>query len=633
MTGPFVVALADNQNNVVFQLPPPPLPLPQEQPMIIHLSNTNITTTTTTSTTNIITADDTQTEASSGTTTTVSITIGYSWNDTVSTTFLNSSSSNSSTHENNDILFVVEILSLPQHGILSWYNHSNNSSNARISVTSHPYTNHRLPIRNDETFLTLQYQLLDTKYFNTLPSQHNINNINNRWISSSFQDSTNHISYNNDNIESFQFRIRVYNTTNQQLLALSSTTTQVLHVVHVNHPGTLVIGVPNTTTTTTTRNVVAVVVDRMVPTEAIVLLRPIQYQKTDPYNDNLYDIEYVRVDLWVDYGSLTIHPIGLQLARFSSCTNRTASTTTLFVEKNDNLNDTDTAILWNCQGKGIQNQNMTFLARPNDIESILRYLLYETNDTIASTTTLSTNASLLRVEPNPIDTITIRISDGIGGMCLSAYEHEVNNKNYNTVALLDGSNHLEQSTTMPFASSLSQQQQNTIRRSTEVCYQTMATIQIMGLTSDSSMNNNTSTSNDNDLRVDHRDRNGFLKFITIADVVFWSMICIMIVIGRCMYRKIVHCVSRGRPIDIVVDDTATSTIHAVHPNHGDGCSTTAPNAVHDDEDEITATINNNSYHERDITTQTTTQRYRNEIWYRNAIAPPTDLVSDSLEAI
>jgi Concanavalin A-like lectin/glucanases superfamily len=335
----------------------------------------------------------------------------------------------------------VELVSLPQHGILSY-------NGTQITAK----TRRRFPIGFNSTTITFDYRLTEPNYF-SFPS------IN---------------MYGRETLflpEFFDFRIRAYNF-NRSLIALSPTTTQPIQVIHVNHPGHL--AAPNN-----------VVLDIMNPMTAIVP-GPVFY------NDTLdYDMDYVRVDVWADYGLLSMSTDGLRLADFDSCKNRVEGE-------------------WQCIGDGIKNSNMTFMAIPSDVRSVLRYLSYE------------------RSSPTLADEINIRVSDGTGAMCLSQLEH---NARMQSILGIDS-----WSTTHP-----------SFR---DECFQTHAIIPVPGY-------NSTDQDPLNPNRRNGSNRGGFLGFLSIADLIFWGLICAVIAFCILCCRQLPRCSARGRAVD--VDNSVHST--------------------------------------------------------------------------
>ena len=230
----------------------------------------------------------------------------------------------------------VEVLSLPKHGTIV----PMNSSMGEVTVGT------LLPIENDESSVVIHYKLLSDEYFN----QPNLN---------AYGDSL------EKQPESFNFRILAYSPKNAELLAVSSTVTQNVNVLHVNHPP-IRLAVPE-----------QAILDLVDPSKAIVA--------GIGFDDDPRDLsmDRVRVDVWSEHGEVSLGSTLQSLADFDSCRNRTS---------------------WRCvDGPG---RSMTFVALPDQVSLILRNLAY---------TNLSPGGDF--------DEIVIRVSDGAGGMCLDNSEH------------------------------------------------------------------------------------------------------------------------------------------------------------------------------------------------------------------
>jgi len=172
--------------------------------------------------------------------------------------------------------------------------------------------------------------------------------------------------------ESFDFRVLAYDK-NAQLLATSPSVQQNVYVVHVNHPPIL-LSVPE-----------EAILDVVDPSNAFVV--GIDFAD-DPRDRNL---DRVRVDVWTSSsgaggGELSLPQPFLPYADFESCRHRNWSS-------------------WQCVGDGNRDRSMTFVAFPDMIPLILHHLEYYSSSSDDS------------------DEITIRVSDGAGGMCLEDAEH------------------------------------------------------------------------------------------------------------------------------------------------------------------------------------------------------------------
>jgi hypothetical protein len=168
------------------------------------------------------------------------------------------------------------------------------------------------------------------------------------------------------NAESFDYRLVTLDVTQDNIVAASPPVTQSLQVVHVNHRPTI-----------------------RAPDQAFVLQDPDEFlvygiQLSDPLDFNL---DRVRVDAWSKVGQLTLNSANRVRANFSSCSDRTYSA-------------------WQCVGDGVLDRKVTFAAIPDDIASIFANLRYKS------------------LVPGMEDEITIRVSDGSGGSCLSQREHD-----------------------------------------------------------------------------------------------------------------------------------------------------------------------------------------------------------------
>ena len=432
----------------------------------------------------------------------------------------------SDTTSTDTIRLILDIVSLPQHGILIFNSNGSNDYTNTTLISLNP-RNHRFPIDIGQSLVSLTYQLTDRSYFNT-PTK-NAFGVKIR-------------AYDDPNIESFEFRVRAYlyfNNTNSsssgtnernettntmppsqsqfKLISISSIMTQMIHVVHVNHPGTLIMPtpvhaivtrIPLRSATFSDGATMATKIDAMI-------LSPIQYADTADY-----DIYHVRVDIWVEHGTgfLSLHEDGLQRARF--CQNDSNASWI-----NDTMH-TDETKLWNCHGNGTHNQNMTFVAIPSDIEVILRYLRYES---------IVVHDNDIQGQ-SPEDTIDrrihIRVSDGIGGtMCLNEWEH-------NRLSLANADLLWDPSAGTNITTSLGSREKK--------CYQSLVVIPIPS--SNNSSIGHLWNSTDPNMYLQSPNE-GFFDFLNIADVLFWGFVCMVIAGCTSTYRKLLRCVARGKGID------------------------------------------------------------------------------------
>jgi hypothetical protein len=168
--------------------------------------------------------------------------------------------------------------------------------------------------------------------------------------------------------ETFDYRLITLDVTMENIVAASPSVTQSVQVVHVNHPPTI-------------RAPDEAVQSLQIPTEFVVVDG---IQLLDALDFNL---DRVRVDAWSNVGQLTLNSANRLRADFSSCADRTFSA-------------------WQCVGDGVLDRNVTFAAIPDDVASIFTNLRYDS------------------LVPGMEDEITIRVSDGEGGSCLSRQEHE-----------------------------------------------------------------------------------------------------------------------------------------------------------------------------------------------------------------
>jgi len=166
--------------------------------------------------------------------------------------------------------------------------------------------------------------------------------------------------------ETFQFRLVTKDVTGDNIVAASSPATQSLQVIHINHRPLL-----NTS--------VQALVSPQDSNDLIVG----SVELVDALDFNL---DRVRIDVWSNAGQLTFNSANRPKADFSSCSDRTFSA-------------------WQCVGDGVLDRNMTFAAVPDDVASIFANLRYRS------------------LKQGLEDFITVRVSDGSGGPCLSLQEH------------------------------------------------------------------------------------------------------------------------------------------------------------------------------------------------------------------
>jgi hypothetical protein len=272
---------------------------------------------------------------------------------------------------------MVEMTSLPRHGVLSLMD------GRKISLPGE-----RLPLDQAQSRTQITYRQHDDAFFTTpthsfygrliFPPDVNATNDDvaeqTRGLASS---------------ESFTYRlVAVDKIDSSKLLGWSDPIVQDVHIVHVNHPPYLespeVVSVP----------------DRQ-PAE--VGSRPWAALNNAVLHDDAdHNIDRVRVDLWVSNGTLSIESEEIrQMADFESCSSR------LFETPESSLEEESLLPLspWSCFGDGLTDRNMTFLATPDNVSTILSNIRYQ--------------AFFWDQE----DAIILRIFDGVGGPCLREEEH------------------------------------------------------------------------------------------------------------------------------------------------------------------------------------------------------------------
>jgi hypothetical protein len=112
------------------------------------------------------------------------------------------------------------------------------------------------------------------------------------------------------------------------------------------------------------------------------------------------DVNVVRINVWSDNGQLKLNDKYRSLAHFESCSRRWEFD-------------------WRCQGDGVNDRNMTFVAKPSHVGLILADLEY--------------TSFLDKTE----DKVTVQVFDGIGGQYISqveqAYSDGPNGVHYSSV--------------------------------------------------------------------------------------------------------------------------------------------------------------------------------------------------------
>jgi hypothetical protein len=258
------------------------------------------------------------------------------------------------------------------------------------------------------------------------------------------------------NAETFDYRLVTLDVTLENIVAASPSVTQSLQVVHVNHPPTI-----------------------PAPDEALQSLQnPTEFGVVDGIQllDALdFNLDRVRVDAWSNVGQLTLNSANRLRADFSSCSDRTYSA-------------------WQCTGDGVLDRNVTFAAIPDDVASIFANLRY---------------TSLV---PGMEDEITIRVSDGQGGSCLSRQEHDEYSADLgNTVA--------------------------TIRSE---CFQVQAVIRVPAVVT---------------VKQDGANESGLfgipntdLKNFGLADFLYWVLFATVLISVLTCARRCLRCLARGKAV-------------------------------------------------------------------------------------
>jgi Concanavalin A-like lectin/glucanases superfamily len=225
----------------------------------------------------------------------------------------------------------IQLLSLPEHGVLTL-------DGLLVELKQ------RLPIPMGSSSILLEYHANSSTYFN-VPSS---NAFNESLFDGDF----------------FTFKV-VARDFRQIQIASSSAETRNVNVIHVNHQGILV----------TPQEVSRDLID-----PRFVTVSDIEY--SDPLDMN---VDFVRVDLRVSHGELSLFPTYRDRADFVSCATRAGE--------------------WSCVGDGINDKEMTFLAIPDDVQLVLSSLSYRTD------------------HPSQAGELIIRKSDGAEGTCLTQSEH------------------------------------------------------------------------------------------------------------------------------------------------------------------------------------------------------------------
>ena len=169
--------------------------------------------------------------------------------------------------------------------------------------------------------------------------------------------------------DEFKYKVEAHDPRTEELIGSSGpdslAATQKIHIQNVNHKPNLL--VPETSVQQT---------QSVISGKAMAVISGIEIFDSDK------DVNFVRVDLKVESGDLTLNEKFRNLAEFDSCRNLWTAG-------------------WQCVGNGINDRKMTFLARPSHINSILTELEY---------------ASLFIHQD---DSLTVSVFDGVGGDCIA----------------------------------------------------------------------------------------------------------------------------------------------------------------------------------------------------------------------
>jgi hypothetical protein len=206
-----------------------------------------------------------------------------------------------------------------------------------------------LPLSANFTGFFLEYRLTESSDYFSVPST----NVEGEFLEMA--------------VESLIFRTIAVET-KESLVASSQPITILINVQHVNHRPEW--NAPKSATV----SVIA----------GLPVVRVGTIQLVDQLDRNT---DRVRIDISTSNGQLTLDPLYAGLADFGSCSSRIFSD-------------------WQCQGNGVGDRLMTFVAVPEDIEGILSNLNY-------------TSLGLLGAS----DEIVLTAYDGAGGSCLDPREH------------------------------------------------------------------------------------------------------------------------------------------------------------------------------------------------------------------
>ena len=258
----------------------------------------------------------------------------------------------------------IEVLSVTQFGILSLVVDDSQKTTITagelldLKVSDETSTDDIFgaPVPIPELHISVDYTLQSTDYFNA-PR-----------VSSTGEDLT-------ATPEAFEYRILAIDNITNDVLASSGIVRQAVHVQHVNQPSNLVTAMERHMGWSDE------------PYYSMFGNRPLAHFSDSIILQNPDDrnIDRVRVDVFATNGALTLNEEHRHLAEFESCRDRDYSS-------------------WQCTGNGKDDQIMTFLAYPSDVELIFRDMEY-------------------KGYYNEPDEIVLRVFDGVGGDCLDQAEH------------------------------------------------------------------------------------------------------------------------------------------------------------------------------------------------------------------
>jgi len=340
----------------------------------------------------------------------------------------------------------VELLSLPNFGVLhAHYRDSTGVQYSQILTLEQAV----LPIPTNTSTVSVFYTPLFDDYFN-VPSVYTRNGME-----------------VDTEIESFDYRLVAVSsqTDRVKVVGASIPVTQVIGVVHTNHPPKL-------------RRSKSLVIDDTNRREdhEIVFRNAVFLDDAADFN-----LDRVRVDVWASSGRLTLTSRFKSLADFDTCSGRTYSA-------------------WQCNGDGMDDRNMTFAAFPGHVGMILKTIVYDGFDASSA------------------DKLVVRVSDGVGGDCLSKEEHE---------RFRD-----------PFGNEVT-----SVHRG---CFQ-----QVMEVDIPAEHANKKGREDDSGIfGIPNLD----FKRFGVADLLFWIVVLSIGMLCCCCVRRCIHCMARGAQVHADDDD-------------------------------------------------------------------------------